>query len=309
MTDKKAKKHRSRNKPKTDGMEDFDNSLNHPSPEIDKLDKENDRLSEIDSKRFREKKKHKRDDSRTTEGVLDLSTSKEIYKLQKNYLKGLGGIISTGKESNIYYTKSRNLKLTHNIDELAVKVYRTRTLDFKKIKKYIEGDIRFSKISNKSHQIIQTWALKEYKNLSRCFEMGMPVPEPIIVRRNVLVMEFIGNKGVAAPQLRHFTYFEDKEYVINLYTQSIQMLDDLWNKVKLVHGDLSAYNMLVNDDKLIIIDLGQGVLKDHHLAEGFLWRDIQNVLYYFNTFNIGEEPEKIYQKITGKVPVPEFLKI
>lgn len=277
-----------------------------------KMDKHYDRMNEIESKRFREKIKHKKEDSSTTEGVIDLSTSKEIYKLQKQYFKGLGGIISTGKESNVYYTKSLDLNLTHNIEELAIKVYRTRTLDFKKIKKYIEGDIRFSKIGSKSHQIMQTWALKEFKNLSRAFDTNIPVPKPIVVKRNVLVMEFMGEKGIAAPQLRTVANSLESNILNDFYFQAITIMDNLWNKTKLVHGDLSSYNILVKKDVLYAIDFGQGLITDHHLAESFLWRDIRNILYFFDNSNVEintDEPEEIFEKITGKKAIPEFLEM
>ena len=103
------------------------------------------------------------------------------------------------------------MDVTHNKSDLAVKIFRTRTLDFKKIKQYIEGDIRFSKSGKKSHQIIQTWALKEYKNLVRAFENGISVPEPFLVKRNILIMEFIGQDGIAAPQLRNIRGLSNDE--------------------------------------------------------------------------------------------------
>lgn len=276
-----------------------------------KLDKEYDRNNEIESKKFRVKKKHKTEDSSTVEGVLDLSTAKEVYKLQKKgYLKGLGGIISCGKEANVYFGKSFDKELTYSIDELAVKIYRTRTLDFKKIRIYIEGDIRFSKTGKKSHQIIQTWALKEFKNLSRSFASGLLVPRPIIVRRNVVIMEFIGINGSPAPQLRHYNDFSDLGEIESYYNQIVTFIDTLWNKVNLVHGDLSAYNVLVLNKKIYFIDMGQAVLKDHHLALSFLFRDINNILYYFDKFNIEiDEAEALFERITGFEAIPELLKL
>ena len=168
------------------------------------FDKKYDKDNEDFDKKFRKKFKHKTEDRSTVEGVLDLSTSKELYKLQMNsFLDKIFGIVSTGKESNVYYATSKDVSKTNDKIDLAIKIYRTRTLDFKKIKFYIDGDIRFSKSGKKSHQIIQTWALKEYKNLLRAFANGINVPEPFFVKRNILIMEFIGEGGKAAPQLRH----------------------------------------------------------------------------------------------------------
>ena len=84
--------------------------------------------------RWRKRKKRKTEDSSTVEGVLDLATSKTISKfISQGYITGLGGVISTGKEANVYHAYSGS-EIPNDIPEIAVKVYRTRTLDFKKIR-------------------------------------------------------------------------------------------------------------------------------------------------------------------------------
>ena len=99
---------------------------------------EQDRGYDQKIERWRKKKKRKTEDSSTIEGVLDLPTSKAISKfISQGYIKGLGGVISTGKEANVYHAFS-GPEIPKDIPEIAVKVYRTRTLDFKKIKNYIE---------------------------------------------------------------------------------------------------------------------------------------------------------------------------
>ena len=274
------------------------------------FDKKYDKDNEDYDKKFRKKIKHKTEDRSTVEGVLDLSTSKELYKLQMNsFLNKIFGIVSTGKESNVYYATSKDLSFTNNKTDLALKIFRTRTLDFKKIKFYIDGDLRFSKSGKKSYQIIQTWAMKEYKNLLRAFENGISVPQPFLVRRNILIMEFLGEKGNAAPQLRNVRDLTNKE-MQEIYLQVFNQLELLWSKANLVHGDLSAYNILYFNNKIYFIDMGQSVLTNHNFADAFLLRDIENLLYFFSEYEINtQSSEEIFEKITQKIPDRELLKL
>ncbi len=274
------------------------------------LDKKYDKDNESQDRRYRKKFKHKTEDRSTVEGVLDFETSREIYRFQmKGLLDQFDGVLATGKESNVYYATTKNISETAGISELAVKIFRTRTLDFKKIKNYIDGDIRFSKSGKKSHQIIQTWALKEYKNLLRAFENGISVPRPFFVKKNILIMQFIGEDRRAAPQLRNAKGLSTDELQV-IYTQIINQIDLLWSKAHLVHADLSAYNILYTPDKIYFIDMGQSVLTEHNFADTFLLRDIENILYYFSEFDLDvDEPETIFERITGQIPDMDLLKL
>lgn len=274
------------------------------------LDKKYDKDNESFDRRYRKKFKHKTEDRSTVEGVLDYETSREIYKFQmKGLIDDFDGVVSTGKESNVYYATAKKTAETNGISELAVKIFRTRTLDFKKIRNYIEGDIRFSKSGKKSHQIIQTWALKEYKNLLRAFENGISVPQPFAVKKNILIMQFIGEDRKAAPQLRHVKGLSPDE-MQEIYLQIFDHMKLLWTKANLVHADLSAYNILYWQDKIYFIDMGQSVLTEHNFADTFLLRDIENILYYFSVFDVDtQEPEEIFEHITGRIPDTELLKL
>jgi serine/threonine-protein kinase RIO1 len=50
--------------------------------------------------------------------------------------------------------------------------------------------------------MVKTWAEKEMRNLARLRAAGIPAPAPLLLRLHVLVMEFIGDDGVAAPRLK-----------------------------------------------------------------------------------------------------------
>ena len=300
--------------------DDFTKSFEQRRRFLKEMDEEDSKILD----EWRKKTKDKKKDKSTVEGVLDLSTSKVINRfINKGYFKSLGGIISTGKESNVYYAHTDNHKITDGIKDLAIKIYRTRTLDFKKIKSYIAGDRRFSQRSGKkSHQIIEQWALKEYKNLIRAFEAGVSVPRPIIVKRNVLIMEYIqinpGNKEselIAAPilqQIQKEKYFLD--IAQDIYLKLIEEIKLLWNKAELVHGDLSEYNLLCiipNNTKerfkIYLIDISQAVLNSHLSAHQFLLRDLLNINNFFSRIEVKEpiniiEIKDLYTKIVGYSP-------
>jgi len=76
----------------------------------------------------------------------------------------------------------------------------------------------------------------------------------------------------------------------------------MYLKAGLVHCDLSPFNILYdNNNEPCIIDLGQGVLRDHPRSYDFLKRDIQNIVSYFKKYQIHDDPHKIYKEITGKI--------
>ena len=74
----------------------------------------------------------------------------------------------------------------------------------------------------------------------------------------------------------------------------------MYKKAKLVHGDMSAFNILVHNNQPYLIDLGQGTLLEHPNAHEFLKRDIHNIVKYFNKYGIKTEEKEIYKNITNQ---------
>jgi RIO kinase 1 len=73
----------------------------------------------------------------------------------------------------------------------------------------------------------------------------------------------------------------------------------MYKKAELVHGDISAFNVLIHKNKPYIIDLGQGILTEHPNALEYLKRDIKNIVRYFKKYNIRADENKIYKKIVN----------
>ncbi|CAE7942383.1 RIOK1, partial [Symbiodinium necroappetens] len=217
-------------------------------------------------------------DSRATvEQVLDSRTMHVLSKfLKRGLFDEIHGCISTGKEANVYYATSGD-----GI-ERAVKVYKTSILVFKDRARYVEGEFRFRQgyCKGNPRKMVAQWAEKEMRNLRRLAAVGIPCPEVVDVRQNVLVMEFLGHDGNAAPRLKDAEGLDASAWD-QLYIDCAVLMRGMMQRCKLVHGDLSEYNMLHSDGKLYIIDVSQSVESDHPQALDFLKRDCVNVNNFF----------------------------
>jgi len=151
-------------------------------------------------------------------------------------------------------------------------------------------------MKNNKRGIIYTWTKKEFKNLERLQKAKVRAPKPIISKNNVLVMEYIGTYERPAPLLRDVAIENPEE----IFETLIDFISKMYKKAKLVHGDISAYNVLMHKNKPYIIDLGQGVLLEHPNSDEFLKRDISNIVKYFKKFNIRANANEIYNNITKK---------
>jgi RIO kinase 1 len=230
-------------------------------------------------------------DRKTEDEVFDKSTLHILEKLiSDRIIDILDFPISTGKEGNVFRGITPEKKF------VAVKIYRTSTSTFKRMSNYIIGDPRFKSIHKTRRDIIYAWTKKEFKNLERLKKACVRAPMPIISNKNVLVMEYIGNESKAAPQLNTIKLENPKE----IFEILIEYITKMYKKANLVHGDVSAFNVLIHKTKPYLIDLGQGVLIEHPNAHEFLKRDIHNIVNYFKKFNIRADENKIYNKIITK---------
>ena len=223
--------------------------------------------------------------------VFDIPTMKTIAKLASDgYIDYMLGIVSTGKEANVYLAKDPDGK------SIALKVYRMETSEFQHMYKYIRGDNRFAAAKMRKRDIVIMWAKKEFKNLELAIKAGIRVPKPIIVRRNVLVMEFIGHIDTAAPIAKDVPPKEPKIWLQKV----LNSIKALYQKASLIHGDLSEYNIMNFDEEPVLIDIGQGVLIDHPAAQELLEKDIKNMLNWFRKLGIEVPDAKtVYKQVTG----------
>ncbi|KAF2821840.1 Serine/threonine-protein kinase Rio1 [Ophiobolus disseminans] len=234
-------------------------------------------------------------DRATTEQVLDRRTQMILLQLiNRNTISEIHGVISTGKEANVYHamsvSESDNTETIHR----AVKVYKTSILVFKDRAKYVEGEFRFRQGYNKSNNraMVKLWADKERRNLARIHDAGIPSPAPVALRTHVLVMGFVGDrKGKPAPRLKDvrfegLTNDEEEAKWKDLYIEMLAYMRVLYQTCRLVHADLSEYNVLYHEGKQWIIDVSQAVEHDHPRSLEFLRMDVKNVSDFFRSRNV-----------------------
>lgn len=225
-------------------------------------------------------------DRATSEQVLDQRTRMILLQMiNRGVVSEVHGAISTGKEANVYGAVTFDER-TGEPRQRAIKVYKTAILSFKDRERYITGEHRFKSGFDKGNnrKMVKLWAEKEYRNLRRIHTAGIPSPEPLSLKLHVLAMSFLGDrKGWAYPRLRDAVLDgEDVEQQWRtLYIQLLGVMRRMYQVCKLVHADLSEYNILYHDGKLYIIDVSQSVEPDHPRSLEFLRMDIKNVGDFF----------------------------
>ncbi|XP_032717416.1 serine/threonine-protein kinase RIO1 [Lontra canadensis] len=232
---------------------------------------EKSRQKEADMYRIKDKA-----DRATVEQVLDPRTRMILFKmLTRGIISEINGCISTGKEANVYHAS------TANGESRAIKIYKTSILVFKDRDKYVSGEFRFRHgyCKGNPRKMVKTWAEKEMRNLIRLNTAQIPCPEPIMLRSHVLVMGFIGKDDMPAPLLKNVQLSESKAR--ELYLQLIQYMRRMYQDARLVHADLSEFNMLYHSGGVYIIDVSQSVEHDHPHALEFLRKDCANVNDFF----------------------------
>ncbi|NUT33966.1 MAG: RIO-like kinase [Hamadaea sp.] len=205
------------------------------------------------------------------------------------------GVLKTGKEADVFLL-SREVPETGPATLMAAKRYRdSEHRMFHRDAGYLEGRrVRDSRamraMSSRTafgrSAIAGQWAMAEFNALVRLWETAISLdvppftPYPVQILGTELLMEFIGTPdGVAAPRLAAVR--TDADGLADLWEQLILGMRVL-ARAGYAHGDLSPYNILVHDGRLVVIDLPQivDVVANPH-GRRFLTRDVHNVLTWF----------------------------
>ena len=110
-------------------------------------------------------------------------------------------------------------------------------------------------------------------------------------------MEFIGENGQPAPLLREANLSNPAR----IFDQLIENITRLYRQARLVHGDLSEYNIMIWKNKVVIFDLSQAVRLEHPMAKNFLMRDLSTMIKYFTNAGIQiPEPDELYRQVVGE---------
>jgi RIO kinase 1 len=216
------------------------------------------------------------------------------------------GILKTGKEADVYLIR-RYVPGTGHSCLLAAKRYRDAEHRlFHRDAGYLEGRrVRESRVNrataNRSafgrEAIAGQWANAEFTALGRLYAAKVPVPYPVQITGTEVLLEFIGDDdGTAAPRLAETR--PDEKLLASLWEQFVAVLDTL-ARHGLAHGDLSPYNLLVHNGKLVVIDLPQVVdVIAHPTGRDYLARDARNVATWFAARGLpGADPDALALRV------------
>ncbi|KAI0979523.1 hypothetical protein GJ496_000573 [Pomphorhynchus laevis] len=233
--------------------------------------------------------------------IMDPTTSYMLMNLiDRGILKEIGTCIATGKEATILYAEG-GMYLNEPLDpQCALKVFHTVISEFKTRFKYIKDDFRFRNRmkSLNNRKMINLWTEKEFHNLKAMIRAGIPCPNPLFLRNNILVMTLIGDGSNAAPRLSEVK-FETQENIQKAYEETLSIIRALYNYCNLVHADLSEYNLLWYHDHVYVLDVAQAVHTDNLDAFEYLYRDCTNISKFFSNLDIVSNADDIFEYVTG----------
>ena len=200
------------------------------------------------------------------------------------------GVLKTGKEADVHLLW-RGVPATDRSCLLAAKRYRdARHRQFHRDAAYTEGRrVRRSRENRAMRTrtafgrdlIAAEWAWTEFAALKTLWTAGAAVPYPVQIVGTELLLEFVGDAdGLAAPRLAELPDRGDALHP--LWDQAVELLV-LLARGGVAHGDLSAYNLLVHDGRLVMIDLPQVVdVVANPQGAAFLDRDALTVAGWFD---------------------------
>lgn len=201
--------------------------------------------------------------------------------------------ISTGKEGGVF-------RATRGAEFRAVKIYRISNTTFRHLPPHALEELRRESSVRNFGGLILAWTRREHTILGRLKEAGVRAPEPFGHYRNVLVMEFIGTPEGAAPRLQSALV----ENPAALYADLVLQIGRMVRDARLVHGDLSPYNVLWFEDRAVLIDVAQAVARDHPSAKALLQRDIVNFSKYFARLGLEVDPGEFLAAVGGDLVGP-----
>ncbi|WP_145586820.1 PA4780 family RIO1-like protein kinase [Yersinia kristensenii] len=194
--------------------------------------------------------------------------------------------LKSGKEADVYVVRCGQ-------DIRCAKVYKeAENRNFKQAVQYQEGrkvrnsrDARAmakgSKFGRKQQE--EAWQTAEVDALYLLANAGVRVPQPYACLDGVLLMELVTDEdGLAAPRLSDVPFSKEQALIDHaiMIRYVVRMLC-----AGLVHGDLSEFNVLIDKDGPVIIDLPQAVnaAANNH-AKAMLERDVANMTHYYGQY-------------------------
>lgn len=217
------------------------------------------------------------------------------------------GVLKTGKEADVSLLRREATDGSGAAVVMAAKRYRSEEhRSFHRSTDYTEGrrtrrsrDARaLSKKSAHGRSLAAgQWAYAEWDALNRYWAVGVPVPYPVQIDGTEILMELITVGDEVAPRLAQARPGPDllEEYWLQL-REALRLL----SSQGMVHGDLSAYNVLATGEHLVIIDLPQVVdIVANPRGMDFLLRDCTNICGWFTSRGLEVDPQELFAELVS----------
>jgi len=228
------------------------------------------------------------------------------YFFEQQWISDVLSKVKVGKEASVYLCRPGDQV---QAPLLAVKVYRPKMLrSLKNDHIYRLGravldesgkevvDMGMLKaLHNRSvygEQIhLQSWIAYEMQTIQKLYEAGADVPQPYEMGENAILMAYIGDETSAAPTLN--TVRLDHGEAGELFERSLLNIEIMLAN-DIVHGDLSAYNLLYREGQITMIDFPQVVsARNHPSAWQIFSRDVRRVCEYFTRQGLETDANRI----------------
>jgi RIO kinase 1 len=201
------------------------------------------------------------------------------------------GLLSTGKEADVYLAG-------YGGDPIAVKVYRL----FQTSRRGGGG----AKLDRMSWQ-----AAQEYDALYRAWKAGAPVPTPARRVENMFSMRYLGDESGPASRLQDVALARPKAFLDRTIAATKALV-----RGGQVHGDLSAFNILVYQSRPWFIDFSDAIRVDRlglspwkrlTRAETRLRRDLRALQVYFRRYGLSLSAEEVTSSMMREMDVGGLL--
>lgn len=220
--------------------------------------------------------------------------------------------IRGGKEASVYRCKATPKT---GMSLAAAKVYRPRKFRnlrndslYREGRAYLKADGKAIKTND--HRLMRaigkktdygeqlehtSWLMYEFTTLQKLYSAGAAVPKPLAVSENTILMGYCGDEFTAAPTLNTVTLNQDEaRTLLNVVLRNVEIM----MRHGLIHGDLSAYNLLYWDEAITLIDFPQVIdFRSNPSAYPVLLRDITRVCEYFATQGVTADAQDITDRL------------
>jgi RIO kinase 1 len=246
--------------------------------------------------------------TRLVGGDGEAAAGSALRRLQeRGFVHDIVGELKSGKEATVYLGRSP-------LGDLAVKIYRDiEVRSFKSDQRYLDGrwvgDARLAKaIRRRSGRGLSAlkamWAAHEYLMLWRLWQAGVPVPEPLIGPEafdiadagEVVLMRFVGTPEAPAPRLSDAVLTPAEAH--DAFAQSEAAMTACW-RLGVVHGDLSTYNLLWTEGRVVVIDFPQSMDRAQPGARDVLAQDAASLALSFRKLGVEVDPDALLARVTA----------